>query len=287
MQWLMSSGLPVLALCESVGFHGKNNGTVPFSIFCYWKSFLFQFQACCWTWHVLRCCRMGRVNSSTDKMWIKNKRCSEKTSPVNILYKGFIDPQVKSIGIPSSEPMAVGYVVSMPCYLTRQEHRFGEEDAEALAHRGWELLRKLRHHDAIADFTRAIELNQNHAAAYHRRGIVQEILGEDPAEDYQMADALLLHDPKMLHEMKEERKWKPVGWKARLEAKGERRASDADFLISFSTPDSAVNNKILHSLKEVHFEGQIRCLPVVIKTFSYPLMACLEVRGVKNQQPIV
>ena len=58
------------------------------------------------------------------------------------------------------------------------------------------------------------------------------------------------------------RKWQPAGWKkGRQEAEGETQAKDADFLISFASPDSCRNRRILHQLKEgVRLEGAIRGL---------------------------
>ncbi|CAE7904535.1 NPHP3, partial [Symbiodinium necroappetens] len=75
-----------------------------------------------------------------------------------------------------------------------------------------------------------------------------------------MADDLSRDDAVVHEQLLLARKWQPAGWKdGRMEAQGETQAKDADFLISFASPDSGPNNKILHRLKEgVLFDGKTR-----------------------------
>ncbi|CAE7530743.1 NPHP3, partial [Symbiodinium microadriaticum] len=132
-------------------------------------------------------------------------------------------------------------------------------DVEVLSSRGWSKLEEGRHEDALADFSRAIELDPELAAAYNHRGITLQILGRDAEEDFAMADGLTMHDTAAYEALQLIRKWKPIGFKARGEAEGKRKATEADFLISFASPDSSENNKILHLVTQgVQFQGQFR-----------------------------
>ena len=126
--------------------------------------------------------------------------------------------------------------------------------------RGWEQLCQGRRHEALEDFSRAIELDPNFVEAYNNRSIAQQIAGEDATED-DMADALTMHDLKAQMMLRQQRKWMCIGYNARGEPEGEKVAADADFLISFASPDRDENNRILHELKTgVNYDGGLRLL---------------------------
>ena len=147
---------------------------------------------------------------------------------------------------------------------------FAQADVEVLSSRGWSKLEEGRHEDALADFSRAIELDPELAAAYNHRGITLQILGRDAEEDFAMADGLTMHDTAAYEALQLIRKWKPIGFKARGEAEGKRKATEADFLISFASPDSSENNKILHLVTQgVQFQGQFRCLASQVSVVSF------------------
>ncbi|CAE7685029.1 unnamed protein product, partial [Symbiodinium necroappetens] len=139
------------------------------------------------------------------------------------------------------------------------EEALEPQDAAALCAHGWEKLREGRHLEALADFCSAIELNPKCAEAYNKRGIVRQILGLDFEGDFDIADQLSQDDPKLRKQLLDFRKWQPAGWETgRMEAEGEKHAKDADFLISFASPDTQQNNRILHRLKKsVLFNGKI------------------------------
>jgi hypothetical protein len=114
----------------------------------------------------------------------------------------------------------------------------------------------------LEDFSRAIELDPNFVEAYNNRSIAQQIAGEDATEDEDMADALTMHDLKAQMMLRQQRKWMCIGYNARGEPEGEKLATDADFLISFASPDKDENNRILHELKTgVNYDGGLRFLP--------------------------
>ena len=140
----------------------------------------------------------------------------------------------------------------------RQELQEEASNAAALHSRGWQRLQEGRHLEALADFCLAIELDPNCAEAYNKRGIMRQLLGQDLEGDFGMADDLSRDDAAAHEQLLLARKWQPVGWKdGRTEAQGETQAKDADFLISFASPDSGPNNKILHQLKQgVLFDGK-------------------------------
>ena len=126
--------------------------------------------------------------------------------------------------------------------------------------RGWEQLCQGRRHEALEDFSRAIELDPNFVEAYNNRSIAQQI-AEDATEDEDMADALTMHDLKAQMMLRQQRKWMCIGYNARGEPEGEKVAADADFLISFASPDRDENNRILHELKTgVNYDGGLRLL---------------------------
>ena len=136
------------------------------------------------------------------------------------------------------------------------------EDAKALNCRGWERLCQGCRHEAMEDFSRAIELDPDFAEAYSNRSIAKQIAGEDAAEDEAMADALTSQDPEAQMILQQQRKWMCVGYNARGEPEGEKIAVDADFLISFASPDRNENNRILHEVKTgVYYDGSLRLLP--------------------------
>jgi tetratricopeptide (TPR) repeat protein len=127
--------------------------------------------------------------------------------------------------------------------------------------RGWEQLCQGRRHEALEDFSRAIELDPNFVEAYNNRSIAQQIAGEDATEDEDMADALTMHDLKAQMMLRQQRKWMCIGYNARGEPEGEKVAADADFLISFASPDRDENNRILHELKTgVNYDGGLHLL---------------------------
>ena len=135
------------------------------------------------------------------------------------------------------------------------------EDAKALNCRGWEQLCQGRRHEALDDFSRAIELDPNLAEAYNNRSIARRIADEDAAEDEDWADALTMHDLEAQMRLRQQRKWMCIGYSARGEPEGEKHATDADFLISFASPDREENNRILHELKtRVCYNGSLRFL---------------------------
>ena len=135
------------------------------------------------------------------------------------------------------------------------------EDAKALNRRGWEQLCQGCCQEAIRDFSRAIELDPNMAEAYNNRSIARRIAGEGATEDEDKANALTLHDLEAQMRLRQQRKWMCIGYNARGEPEGEKTAADADFLISFASPDREENNRILHELKTgVCYNGSLRFL---------------------------
>ena len=138
---------------------------------------------------------------------------------------------------------------------------FGE--AKALNDRGWTHLCQGRRHEALEDFSRAIELDEELAEAYNNRSIARRLEGvEGAAEDEDLADALTMHDLEAQMKLRQQRKWMCIGYNARGEPEGEKLATDADFLISFASPDKDENNRILHELKTgVNYDGGLRFLP--------------------------
>jgi len=119
-----------------------------------------------------------------------------------------------------------------------------------LNRRGWEQLCQGRHHEALEDFSRAIELDEELAEAYNNRGIARRLEGvEGAAEDEDLADALTMHDLEAHMRLRQQRKWMCVGFNTRGEPECEKAAADADFLISFASPDRDENNRILRELK--------------------------------------
>lgn len=133
------------------------------------------------------------------------------------------------------------------------------EDAKALNDRGWKHLCQRCRHEALDDFSRAIKLDPNLAEAYNNRSIARRIADEDAAEDEDWADALTMHDLEAQIRLRQQRKWMCIGYSARGEPEGENTAADADFLISFASPDREENNRILHELKTgVSYSGGIR-----------------------------
>ena len=133
----------------------------------------------------------------------------------------------------------------------------------ALNVRGWKHLCQGRRHEALEDFSRAIELDEELAEAYNNRSIARRLEGvEGAAEDEDLADALTMHDLEAQMRLRQQRKWMCVGYNARGEPEGEKLATDADFLISFASPDKDENNRILHELKTgVHYDSSLRFLP--------------------------
>ncbi|CAE7400311.1 unnamed protein product [Symbiodinium microadriaticum] len=108
-------------------------------------------------------------------------------------------------------------------------------------------------------FSSAIEKDPNFADAYNNRSIAKRIAGQDAEQDEDWADALTLHDKQWHETLMQQRKWMCVGYNARGEPEGRSDATDADFLISFASPDRVENNRILAELqKGVFFEGQVR-----------------------------
>ena len=143
---------------------------------------------------------------------------------------------------------------------TRQEEQEKASHAAALHSLGWQGLQEGRHLEALADLCLAIELDPKCAEAYNQRGIVRQLLGLDVEGDFGKADELSRDNPAAREQLLLARKWQSVGWKdGRMEAQGETQAKDADFLISFASPDSLRNGEILHQLKKgVRFDGRIR-----------------------------
>ena len=133
----------------------------------------------------------------------------------------------------------------------------------ALNGRGWEHLCQGRRPEALEDFSRAIELDEELAEAYNNRSIARRLEGvEGAAEDEDLADALTMHDLEAQMKLRQQRKWMCIGYNARGEPEGEKLATDADFLISFASPDKDENNRILHELKTgVNYDGGLRFLP--------------------------
>jgi tetratricopeptide (TPR) repeat protein len=133
----------------------------------------------------------------------------------------------------------------------------------ALNVRGWKHLCQGRRHEALEDFSRAIELDEELAEAYNNRSIARRLEGvEGAAEDEDLADALTMHDLEAQMKLRQQRKWMCIGYNARGEPEGEKLATDADFLISFASPDKDENNRILHELKTgVNYDGGLRFLP--------------------------
>ena len=133
----------------------------------------------------------------------------------------------------------------------------------ALNVRGWTHLCQGRRHEALEDFSRAIELDEELAEAYNNRSIARRLEGvEGAAEDEDLADALTMHDLEAQMRLRQQRKWMCIGYNARGEPEGEKLATDADFLISFASPDKDDNNRILHELKTgVNYDGSLRFLP--------------------------
>lgn len=148
---------------------------------------------------------------------------------------------------------------------------------------GWEHLCGRRYQEAIQHFSKAIELDPTFAEAYSNRAIAKRILGVDGAEDEAMADDLTMHDEEALEKLRQERKWMCIGFDARGEPEGETVATNADFLISFASPDSHKNNQILEELKSgVNYCEEVRPLPVIPAGFwKFKRFSCrflLEVR---------
>ena len=129
--------------------------------------------------------------------------------------------------------------------------------------RGWEQLCQGRRHEALEDFSRAIELDEELAEAYNNRSIARRLEGvEGAAEDEDLADALTMHDLEAQMRLRQQRKWMCIGFNTRGEPEGEKAAADADFLISFASPDRDENNRILDELKTgVNYDGGLRFLP--------------------------
>ena len=115
----------------------------------------------------------------------------------------------------------------------------------------------------MEDFSRAIELDEELAEAYNNRSIARRLEGvEGAAEDEDLADALTMHDLEAQMKLRQQRKWMCIGYNARGEPEGEKLATDADFLISFASPDKDENNRILRELKTgVNYDGGLRFLP--------------------------
>ncbi|CAE7387682.1 NPHP3, partial [Symbiodinium sp. CCMP2456] len=140
-----------------------------------------------------------------------------------------------------------------------------EEAPEALA-RGWECLRADEPLRAVGYFTEAIKILPTSAEAYNLRGIAKELTqtpgahqdDQDYQADYQRADQLA-GDPETKKRLEMLRKWKPVGWQVRREVEAKTLASEADFLISFTTGDAEANNATLRMLQEgCEFVGEVR-----------------------------
>ena len=138
--------------------------------------------------------------------------------------------------------------------------------AKSLNRSGWEHLCHKRYKEAIKDFSRAIQVDPHCAEAYSNRWIAKQLAPKDHEDmrddevtsDSDMADVLTKHDLKRQKWLQEERKWMCVGFDARGEPQGETTAADADFLISFASPDRDQNNRILHELKSgVYYNGQM------------------------------
>ena len=103
----------------------------------------------------------------------------------------------------------------------------------------------------------ANELDPEFAEAYNNRSIARRIAGQAATEDEDWADALTMHDLQAQMRLRQQRKWMCIGYSARGEPEGEKTAADADFLISFASPDREENNRIL----QVCYNGSLRFLP--------------------------
>ena len=161
-------------------------------------------------------------------------------------------------------------------FQVRSDQEIG--DAVSLNHSGWEHLCHKRYQEAIQYFSRAIEEDENFAEAYNHRWIAKQLAPKDHEDirddevipDEDMADALTLHDPETQKWLQQQRKWMCVGFDARGEPQGETKGADADFLISFASPDRDQNNRILHELKSgVSYNGQMRLSALAFGCFRY------------------
>ena len=128
------------------------------------------------------------------------------------------------------------------------------------------------------------KLDPEFAEAYNNRSIARRIAGQAATEDEDWADALTMHDLQAQMRLRQQRKWMCIGYSARGEPEGEKTAADADFLISFASPDREENNRILHKLKMgVYYKGSKRLLPLkeyrnrtehdFVKMFATPTLA--------------
>ena len=138
-----------------------------------------------------------------------------------------------------------------------------EASTERLMSRGWRHLCDRRPQEAAADFGKVISQHPDCAAAHNNRGIALEILGQrvEAQRHYEEADRLaaLATDADLQRSLWLTRKWKPIGWQAKGEPEAETTAAEADFLLSFATPDAKENNRILTALCDgVRFGDTIR-----------------------------
>ena len=153
--------------------------------------------------------------------------------------------------------------------------------ADDLNRSGWKHLCEGRVKEAMDTFSSAIEKDPNFADAYNNRSIAKRIAGQDAEQDEDWADALTLHDKQWHETLMQQRKWMCVGYNARGEPEGRSDATDADFLISFASPDRVENNRILAELqKGVFFEGQVRLSPKILPNIeldelNYSRIRCL------------
>lgn len=131
--------------------------------------------------------------------------------------------------------------------------------AAALSADGWASLCGGRLDEALAKFSKAIALDPGCAEAFNHRSIGHRIAGQDAlaAADEAMVEELTKDDQR--EKFRQQRKWMCVGFDVRGEPKGEKFAAEADFLISFASPDRVENNRILEELRRgVHYHGEIR-----------------------------
>ncbi|CAE7470683.1 nphp3 [Symbiodinium natans] len=141
-----------------------------------------------------------------------------------------------------------------------REEAAAEVAALAANQKGWKHLCESKHLEAIELFSRSIQLDPCLAEAYNNRGIALEISGASPDQDYEVADALSLHDPQRMDRLHLTRQWKPIGWKARGDAEAATRAEDADFFVEICSVDWVETNRRLHMLNkgEVKFGQEYR-----------------------------
>jgi len=135
-----------------------------------------------------------------------------------------------------------------------------EENADRIMSRGWQRLSDGRAQEAADEFAKAISLDPTCATAHNNCGIALDILGqrEEAKKYYDEADRLAT-DAALCQSLLLTRKWKPIGWQAKGEPKAQTAAAEADFLLSFATPDAMENNRILTALSEaVRFGDTIR-----------------------------